>query len=90
MHAAQVGPDQVDESAYYLLICPQNVVGNTIMDHLHGMVRPRPLAVRWLRCVWCDVHDLAWPPACAAPGRHDALSARDGMGQLRTRYAASL
>ena len=39
LSAAQVGPDQVDNSAYYLLICPQNVVGNTIMDHLHGMVR---------------------------------------------------
>ena len=38
----QVGPDQVDDSAYYLLICPQNVVGNTIMDHLHGMVGALP------------------------------------------------
>ena len=33
-----MGADQIDDSAYYLLICPQNIVGNTIMTHLHEMV----------------------------------------------------
>ncbi|KAK9806973.1 hypothetical protein WJX72_009126 [[Myrmecia] bisecta] len=34
----QVGADQVDEAAFYVLICPQNVVGNTILTNLGEMV----------------------------------------------------
>ena len=29
-----------EDTSFYLLICPQNVVGSTIMDHLRSMVRP--------------------------------------------------
>ena len=34
-----VGGDHVDDCDYYILIAPQNVVGNTIMTGLGDMVR---------------------------------------------------
>ncbi|KAK9861434.1 hypothetical protein WJX84_008393 [Apatococcus fuscideae] len=34
----QVSADQIDDSEYYILIAPQNVVGNTIMTNLQEMV----------------------------------------------------
>ena len=33
-----VSADQIDDSQYYILIAPQNVVGSTIMTNLHDMV----------------------------------------------------
>lgn len=33
-----VSADQIDDSRYYILIAPQNVVGSTIMTNLHDMV----------------------------------------------------
>ena len=41
----QVGADQIDAGVdHYILICPQNVVGSTIMTNLLEMVR-------WPRCL---------------------------------------
>ncbi len=34
-----VGSDHLDESAYYVIVAPQNVVGSTIMTKLLEMVR---------------------------------------------------
>jgi hypothetical protein len=34
-----VGADQIDDSQYYIIIAPQNVVGSTIMAKLLEMVR---------------------------------------------------
>lgn len=34
-----VGANQIDDSQYYILIAPQNVVGTTIMTNLQEMVR---------------------------------------------------
>ena len=36
-----VGASQVDEASFYILIAPQNVVGNTIMTPLLEMVSVR-------------------------------------------------
>ena len=36
-----VGANQVDEASFYILIAPQNVVGNTIMTPLLEMVSVR-------------------------------------------------
>ena len=41
-----VGADQVDEAQYYVLIAPQNVVGNTIMTPLLDMVHS-PIPLHW-------------------------------------------
>lgn len=41
-----VGAAHVDECEYYILIAPQNVVGNTIMTDLGSMVRARALCPR--------------------------------------------
>ena len=46
-----VGGEHVDECEYYILIAPQNVVGNTIMTDLGEMVRAHALCI--LGCV-CD------------------------------------
>ena len=35
-----VGASCIDDSAFYVLVSPQNVVGNTIMTPLLEMVRP--------------------------------------------------
>ncbi len=35
-----VGAQHIDDCDYYILLCPQNVVGNTIMTGLLDMVRP--------------------------------------------------
>ena len=34
----EVGRDQIDDSSYYILVAPQNVVGNTILTNLGDMV----------------------------------------------------
>lgn len=34
----EVGRDQIDDAAYYILIAPQNVVGSTILTNLGDMV----------------------------------------------------
>ena len=39
-----VGGQHVDDCDYYILIAPQNVVGNTIMTGLLDMVRAGPLS----------------------------------------------
>lgn len=35
----EVGQDQIDDASYYILVSPQNVVGNTILTNLGEMVR---------------------------------------------------
>ena len=42
----QVGHDQIDDASYYILIAPQNVVGNTILTNLGEMVRLCPEGTR--------------------------------------------
>lgn len=50
-----VGSAHVDECEFYILIAPQNVVGNTIMTDLQSMVRARAL---------CYFHRGCPSPAC--------------------------
>ena len=35
----EVGHDQIDDASYYILVAPQNAVGNTILTNLGEMVR---------------------------------------------------
>lgn len=45
----EVGRDQIDDAAYYILVSPQNVVGNTILTNLGEMVCAAPHALAY-RC----------------------------------------
>lgn len=50
----EVGRDQIDDHDYYILISPQNVVGNTIMTNLSEMVsKCIRLHVLEFRLVYC-------------------------------------
>lgn len=50
-----VGADQIDDCAYYLIIAPQNVVGSTIMTKLLEMVRNSKMFTSTPCCLACLV-----------------------------------
>ncbi len=62
VHFGAVSGQHIDDCDYYILLCPQNVVGNTIMTGLLDMVRLPDRTASAGPLLW---HELRAEPCCA-------------------------
>ena len=56
VHFGEVGSHMVDNCQYYILVCPQNIVGSTILTNLNEMVSTTNLRLSCLSAYsssWC-------------------------------------
>ena len=70
----QVGHDQIDDASYYILIAPQNVVGNTILTNLGEMVR---LFLTIIVETLTNQGGVRFSPPLKAHHKHDPHQAQD-------------
>ncbi len=83
-----VGSDHLDDSAYYVIVAPQNVVGSTIMTKLLEMVRIFISCVSIKKPQELCVARLAFPAGDGSSDQHGGFlhAAQKCMGRRRHTY----